>query len=39
MHYVDNIGKEQVLGKLRKLAYTYGKRFTPDPGWEKQQRR
>ena len=35
MHYVDNMGKEQILSKLRKLEYTYGNRFTPDPGWEK----
>ncbi len=34
MHYADKIGKTEILSKLGKLEYTYGSRFTPDPGWE-----
>ncbi|HID45994.1 MAG TPA: crotonase [Chromatiaceae bacterium] len=34
MHYAKNTGIEEILSKLRKLEYTYGNRFTPDPGWE-----
>ncbi len=34
MHYVEKTGKAEILSKLRKLEYTYGSRFTPDPGWE-----
>ncbi len=34
MHYAEKTGKEEILSKFRKLEYTYGNRFTPDPGWE-----
>ncbi|WP_456376680.1 3-hydroxyacyl-CoA dehydrogenase NAD-binding domain-containing protein [Thiolapillus sp.] len=34
MHYADKTGTAEILSKLRKLEYTYGNRFAPDPGWE-----
>ena len=34
MHYAEKTGKKEILSKFRKLEYTYGNRFTPDPGWE-----
>ncbi|WP_457668713.1 3-hydroxyacyl-CoA dehydrogenase NAD-binding domain-containing protein [Thiolapillus sp.] len=34
MHFARKIGKEEILSKFRKLEYTYGNRFAPDPGWE-----
>lgn len=34
MHYAETTGRDEILSKLRKLEYTYGSRFTPDPGWE-----
>lgn len=34
LHYVRQSGTAEILDKLRKLEYTYGERFAPDPGWE-----
>jgi 3-hydroxyacyl-CoA dehydrogenase/enoyl-CoA hydratase/3-hydroxybutyryl-CoA epimerase len=34
MHFVEKTGKDEIFRKLKKLEYTYGNRFTPDPGWE-----
>lgn len=34
MHYREKIGRDKIVSKLRKLEYTYGSRFAPDPGWE-----
>lgn len=38
MHYEEKCGKKEIFRKLKKLEYTYGNRFTPDPGWVASER-
>lgn len=35
MHYVDTVGKQQILDRLQILYQQLGDRFKPDAGWEK----
>jgi 3-hydroxyacyl-CoA dehydrogenase/enoyl-CoA hydratase/3-hydroxybutyryl-CoA epimerase len=35
LHWVRQEGAEEILNRLKKLEFTYGERFAPDPGWQK----
>jgi 3-hydroxyacyl-CoA dehydrogenase / enoyl-CoA hydratase / 3-hydroxybutyryl-CoA epimerase len=39
LHYAKSRGVDEVVTALQSLAQKYGKRFTPDPGWDQLKKR
>ena len=39
LHYAKRRGVENVVSTLQALEQKYGKRFSPDPGWDQLKRR
>jgi 3-hydroxyacyl-CoA dehydrogenase/enoyl-CoA hydratase/3-hydroxybutyryl-CoA epimerase len=39
LHYAKARGVDNVVTALQGLAQKYGKRFTPDPGWDQLKKR
>jgi 3-hydroxyacyl-CoA dehydrogenase/enoyl-CoA hydratase/3-hydroxybutyryl-CoA epimerase len=38
IHYARDRGVDEIVATLKTLESKYGKRFTPDPGWDKIKR-
>jgi 3-hydroxyacyl-CoA dehydrogenase/enoyl-CoA hydratase/3-hydroxybutyryl-CoA epimerase len=39
LHYAKARGVDEIVSTLRNFAQKYGKRFTPDPGWDQLKKR